>query len=154
MSEQLPGQMNIFDFIKEEPTKEEPKEIEFAMPKPIEYESPPILTLDNLKPCECGYCGRMAVDYVGCGIPMNGYSNGKPMFENYLWVVFCPECFRVPVDKYIGWVNQKTDKQLEMRLWNENPHEINDNMKPRLIRALGKMEETIELFDGLIKRED
>ena len=115
------------------------------------------LNIDNLKPCDCGYSGRMAVRYTGCGIPNNGYMNGAPTFDKYLFTVYCPECFRMATagGALEDWYSNKTDKQKAMKDWNENKRIIchSVSLTERLKRESKEMDRILEMFPDFMDEE-
>lgn len=115
------------------------------------------LSIDSLNPCDCGYSGRMAVRYTGCGIPNNGYMNGTPTFDKYLFTVYCPECFRMATagGTLEGWWSNKTDPQKALKDWNTNKRL--PCSPPALIERLKResleMDKTLERFPEFLDSE-
>lgn len=201
--EQLPGQMNIFDFakdtgieVKDLSMKEvEQKTIETAIcTKRFECDSYPTgcggtiepcrfggpfkwdlsqhkcneaeqcidnvphekLTLDSLRPCDCGYTGRKAVAVTGCGIPTNGYLDGPRIYEKYLFEVFCPVCYRTATSgPPLEWASNKTDKQQAMQDWQKYPLKESYTWRHKYLKEhADKMNETVKLFEGFIEDKE
>lgn len=90
----MEGQINLFDYIEEKHKR--------------------------VKPCECGN-DRLAVRYTGCGIPIQ---YDPPIYEKYLFCVFCPQCFNVAMSgNYDGaWRSNKTSIQEAVKDWNTFNH--------------------------------
>lgn len=121
-----------------EPKKEQPKT--------------DLLTLDNLRPCDCGYTGRKAVAVTGCGIPTNGYLDGPRIYEKYLFAVFCPVCYRTATSGPPSeWASNKTDKQQAMQDWQKYPLKESYTWRHEYLKKhADKMNETVKLFEGFI----
>lgn len=89
------NQISIFDYIKEKHKK--------------------------VKPCECGN-DRLAVRYTGCGIPRQ--YTPITTYDNYLFCVFCPKCYRVAMsgDHDGAWRSNKLKIEDAIKDWNTFNH--------------------------------
>ena len=102
----------------------------------------------RVKPCECGN-DRLAVRYTGCGIP-NQFSS-IVTYDNYLFCVFCPQCFNVAMcGNYEGaWRSNKLKIEEALKDWNEFTHR---NEADRQLGRYGHkyyadiMQDTLERF--------
>ena len=117
----MEGQISIFDYLKEK---------------------------QKVKPCECGNT-KLAIRYAGCGIP-NQFSP-VVTYDNYLFCVFCPKCYRVAMsgDYECAWRSNKLSIKDAIKDWNTYKHRLEYD------KRLGKyghdyyasiMTETIERF--------
>lgn len=114
------------------------------------------LTLDNLRPCDCGYTGRKAVAVTGCGIPTNGYLDGPRIYEKYLFEVFCPICYRTATSgPPLEWASNKTDKQQAMQDWQKYPLKESYTWRHEYLKKhADEMNETVKLFEGFVEDKE
>lgn len=100
----------------------------------------------NVNTCECGN-NNLAITFTGCGIPNN--FTGVITYDNYLFCVFCPKCFRVATAN-IGWRSNKSSIDEAINDWNKNPHKLEKNEfilgRYGLKYYADNMDKTIERF--------
>lgn len=118
----MDGQLNIFDYLKSK---------------------------KKVNTCECGNT-KLAVRYSGCGIP-NQFSP-VVTYDNYLYCVFCPVCYRVATSgNYNGaWRSNKLSVKDAINDWNIYPHRISEDQfilgRYGLKYYADNMADTIERF--------